>query len=169
MVDLKLNRLRPLFMLLVLGCLGASLAKADTLPPGPVTLLEHTQLVGGSFSAALDFLVPASGTVSVVLTDLGWPNSLDSLHFAAANATSTFNSLSAPGALTFDVNTPGHYFAIICGEAQGALDLGLYSVKLQWNALAASAPVPLPAAGWLLISGAAGLFGWARRRKEAMV
>jgi len=166
MFPVRSNRLKAAFAVVALACLGAPLARAETtLPAGPVTLLEHTQLVGGGFASVLDFLVPAAGTVSVVLKDLVWPDTLSGLSFAAVSTTSMLASLSAPGSLTFDVTAPGHFFAIVSGNTQGDLNLGLYSVSLQWNAVASAASsVPLPAAGWLLVSGAAGLIGFARRR-----
>jgi len=170
MVEFRKSRLKSAFALVALACLATPFARADTtLPSGPFTVLEHTQLVGGSFSSALDFLVPAAGKVTVVLSDLVWPDTLSSLHFAATSATSLFGSLDAPGTFSFDVNKPGHYFAIISGETKGALDLGLYTLKMEWSALSGSSDpaVPLPAAGWLLVSGVAGLMGLARRRREA--
>jgi len=170
MVEVRKSRFKWALPFVAVACLAGPLARADSvLPPGPVTVLEHTQLVGGSFSSAFDFLVPAAGTISVTLIDMVWPDTLSSLSFSAASATSILKSLSGPGSMSFDVTTPGHYFAIVSGAAQGAFDLGLYSFKLTWSALDPASPssVPLPTAGWLLLAGVACLAILVRRRESA--
>jgi hypothetical protein len=106
-------------------------------------------------------LIPLAGTVTITLRDLQWPDPFTTLSLALTDSRSSLAQLAAPGALTFDVSSPGQYFAFVFGQAQGALNMGLYSIHVS---LAPSvAPVPLPAAAWLMLSGFAGLLSLRRR------
>jgi hypothetical protein len=73
-------------------------------------------------------------------------------------------SLSTTGVTTdtatFNVG-PGSYFANIMATASGAMDMGLYSMSLTFNANG-TPTVPLPSSGWLLLTGMFVLAGLAR-------
>jgi hypothetical protein len=131
------------------GGLCAS-AQADTM------LLGDTTMVTGTESAVFSFTAPSAGTVTAELTNLDWPQTLDSLSFMASSANTVLASWSDPPpagsgtitkTLTFQVSGPGTYFANITAAAGGPLDIGVYSFSLHFNDNAA---VPLPASGWML-------------------
>jgi len=65
------------------------------------------------------------------------------------------------GESSFKVNQAGSYYALVSGTAQGALNMGLYSLKVDF------APVPLPAAAVLLLSGLAG-FSFTQRKRHVL-
>jgi len=145
----------------VLGCLGilglsvGSPAKADTL------LLAQTTLISGSASVTDSFTVASSGTVTVSLANLSWPERLSSLSFAATSPTQVLSAWSwsalAANVDTFKVDA-GTYFAHITGQAAGLLNLGLYSLSISFQPNA----VPLPASAWMLLAGIFVLVGIAR-------
>lgn len=143
----------------VMGCALAATANADTV------LLEQSGLISGQQSFVFEMNAPGAGTMTVRLSNLAWPERLSSLSFAASTATGVLQSLSEPGVLTFAIDGPGAYYAHVAGTAQGALDLGLYSLNISFDALAS--PVPLPGAAWLLLSGIALVAG--RFRKESVM
>jgi hypothetical protein len=60
----------------------------------------------------------------------------------------------------FVVNGAGTYFANIMATAGGAMDLGLYSLKMTFSPNMPS--VPLPSTGWLFLTGLFALVGIAR-------
>ena len=142
-----------------------SINAADSaVPLLPGTAIARTEMITGTQSIVLPFVVPVGtpgGTVSVSLQDLGWPSLMSSLSFAASTSTSLLAQLAQPGMTTFDIAGPGTYFATVYGVADPAFGSGLYSLNLSY------APVPLPAAAWLLMSGL-GLFGL-RRRQESVI
>jgi hypothetical protein len=142
-------------------------APQDAVPllPGAENAIARTEMITGTQSIVLPFVVPVGspgGTVSVMLTDLGWPGLMSSLSFAASTSTSLLAQLSKPGAMSFEITGAGTYFATVYGVADPNLGSGLYSLNLSY------APVPLPAAAWLLVSGLAFL---AKRRagKETVI
>lgn len=131
-----------------------------TLVVAPVTraetvLLSDTTLITGSESSVFSFQAPGPGTLIVQLTDVKWPQTLSSLSFMATNGSHVLESWSDPGSqldanLTFQI-TGGRYFADVMAAAGGPLDLGVYSLSIDFKS--ANSPVPLPASGWLLLAG----------------
>src|ERR1700722_12753731 len=125
-------------------------------------LLSQSTMVVGAESTTDTFTAPSAGTVTVNLTTFGWAAPLSALSFSASSATQVLASLSATGVTsdtaTFNVG-PGSYFANIMATASGAMDMGLYSMRLTFNA---PPPVPLPSSGWLLLTGMFVLAGLAR-------
>lgn len=170
-------------MVIALALATANPASADTFDPGrppasmlsvvqqPVTLMPgasnavaRTEMIIGTDSIVLPFVVPGGmpgGKVTVTLADTGWPGLMSSLSFAATTSTSLLAQLAAPGTTTFDIAGPGSYFATVYGVANPNFGSGIYSLNLSY------APVPLPAAAWLLASGLVLLR--ARRRKETVI
>lgn len=129
------------------------------------TVLAQTGLISGAQSFVFALEAPTAGTFSVKLSDLTWPDRLSTLSFAGSTATTVLNRVDisgSSGALSadssFKVNQAGNYYALVSGTAQGALNMGLYSLKVDF------APVPLPAAALLLFSGLAGFAATQRKR-----
>jgi hypothetical protein len=152
---------------LLLAVLVAPAAQADSVAPasaepGSIMLPELSGLISGRQSIATPIVIPVAGTLTITLSDLAWPEALQSLSFSLTDTHSVLAQLVSPGVLTVDISTPGQYFGFVYGAAQGALNLGLYSVSLS---LTPSVPqVPVPAAAWLLLSGCGALFSFRRRR-----
>jgi hypothetical protein len=127
-------------------------------------LLMATPLVQGSLASATAFSVPGAGTVTATLTDLAWPAKLASLTFAATTPTSVLASLPGSGQISFNTSAQGIYSAVVGAVASpsGFLDLGWYSLSIGF-----APAVPLPASGWLLLSGLGAVaVTWRRRRSH---
>lgn len=159
---LKAGLLAPLA---ALGLVAAPHARADNI------LLAQTTLVVGSQSTVDSFSTSGAGTVNVHLANLDWPTQLQSLSFLATSASQVLWSDAGSGSVsneqaTFHVNSGGTYFAHIMAQAGGSLDIGLYSLLVTFTPSAS--PVPLPASGWMLLTGMFVLAGlaWAARPVE---
>ncbi len=129
-------------------------------------LLAQTTLVSGLESTDDSFTVPTAGTVKVTLSNLDWPTQLTSLSFSATSANQVLASWNGTGTdLTSNTSTfnvgAGTYFAHIMANAGGALNLGLYSLMMTFTPNA-TPTVPLPASGWMLLTGMFVLAGLAR-------
>lgn len=151
------NGVKGAIALLLVGGAGlwTSAAHAETV-------LAKTGLISGSQSFVFAMDAPTAGTFNVQLQNLAWPDRLSTLSFAASTATAVVNRFDLGNSLisesTFKVSHGGSYYALVSGTAQGALDMGLYSLKVNFT------PVPLPAAAWLLLSGLAGFVVTQRKR-----
>jgi len=123
-------------------------------------LVAETNLVSGTLSTSDSFVAPTAGKVTVSVQSLNWPTALSSLSFSATSASSVLMSWSGSGlssdVATFEVGA-GTYFTHIMASAGGVLDLGLYSMTLTFSPNA----VPLPAGGWLLLTGLFAIAGLA--------
>ncbi|HEY6927481.1 MAG TPA: VPLPA-CTERM sorting domain-containing protein [Steroidobacteraceae bacterium] len=154
--SLKLALVAPL----ALAALAAAPhARADNI------LLAQTTLVTGTVSTVDSFTAPSAGTVTVNLQSLNWPASLNALSFSATSSNQVLASWSGTGlasdVATFDV-AAGTYFTHIIATAGGMLDMGLYSMMLTFTPSGSPPPVPLPASGWMLLTGVFVLAGLAR-------
>jgi hypothetical protein len=152
----KVLKLRLLAPLALAGLAVTPHAWADSI------LLAQTTLVAGTESTVDSFTTPSAGIVSVTLQSLNWPTQLNALSFSATSASQVLASWSGSGTsitgstTTFDVGA-GTYFAHIMATAGGSLNLGLYSMMMTF-----SPTVPLPASGWMLLTGMFVLVGLVR-------
>jgi hypothetical protein len=154
-----IKTLRPASKLALLALAGVALtpqARADSI------LLAQTTLVAGANSTVDSFSAPTAGMVTVNLQTLNWPVPLSALSFSATTVNSVLSSWNGTGMssdlMTFNV-APGTYYAHVMATADtnSALDLGLYSLMVTFTPT-----VPLPAAGWMLLTGLFVLAGVAR-------
>ncbi len=110
------------------------------------------------------FTISSAGKYQVKLVDFTFPESFKSLELIIVGGSSAslreVARLDSPGELVFDA-TPGIYYAALFGETSGVLGLGLYGIQV--SQLIAPAPVPLPAAGWLLGTALLSLTAFMRR------
>ncbi len=123
-------------------------------------LLAQSTMVVGTESTTDTFTAPTAGTVTVTLNSFGWASPLSALSFSASSATQVLASWNSTGVTsdtaTFNVGA-GSYFANIMATASGAMDMGLYSLRMTF-----APAVPLPSSGWLLLTGMFVLAGLAR-------
>jgi len=146
-------------VLAVLGLVAAPRARADMM------LLSQTNLVAGTQTSVASFTVTGPGSLSVNLSNIAWPQSLDSLSFMLSSSDEVVGawSGSSSDSQSFDVG-PGTYYAHVTGTAAGALNLGLYSINITFQP---AGTVALPASGILLISGLLGVMFFLRSRRRS--
>ena len=95
------------------------------------SLLAHTELVQGS-SAKTYTLSVTPGTLTVTVTDVQAFAPLASLNAVLNNASQVLGQLSSSGTITYQVPAGvTTLFVNVIARAQGALDLGLYSINAQ--------------------------------------
>jgi hypothetical protein len=153
--------------LALIGLAAAPHARADTIAPGSI-LLAQTTLVVGQESTVDSFTTPGAGTISVSLENLNWLSPLSALSFSATTATDTLWSTSGSSSMVnadgqFTVGSAGTYFAHIMAKASNTgpwAGYGAYSLMLLFTP--GTSPVPLPASGWMLLTGMLVLAGLAR-------
>ena len=155
-----LSKLALLAPLALSGIAVVSHARADSI--------YQTTLVAGSASTVDSITAQTGGSVTIDLQSLNWPTPLSSLSFSLTSASSMLGSWNGTGLAT-DVATfsvaPGTYYAhiIATANASSALDMGLYSVALTFTPA-----VPLPATGWMLLTGLFVLVGIARAARRPL-
>jgi len=116
------------------GLFGIDVASGAGASP----LFQATQAVGEPFSSQ-QVSIPTGGLYTVTASDLGFPQTLQSLAVVVTQGSSLVGSIYASpssGTLTFKA-TPGDYLVNILAQPQGASDeAGTYAVEV------ASAPSP---------------------------
>jgi hypothetical protein len=121
--------------------------------------LNNTQLVWGTSLSVNALTLPGAGTLTIKLKDIGWPEALNSLSLLVTDLDGVWQRLDGNGSLLINVSGPTQLFAAVYARADHH-SFGLYNLN------ASFAPVPLPAAAWLLLSGLGGL-GLFRRKRAA--
>ena len=140
-------------------------ARADSV------LIGQTNLVNGSASTVDSFTAPTAGAVTVSLQTLNWAQTaVSSLSFSATTASQVLTSWNGTGissdTVTFDV-AAGTYFTHIIATAGGQWNVGLYSMLLTFAPSSGPPTVPLPASGWMLLTGLFVLAGLARAMRPS--
>lgn len=134
---------------LSLACLlAAPAARADS-----VSLLDLTAKVYGSASNSYSFQTPGAGTVWVSVTDVDWPEALQSLSTSILSSQGTLAKANGTNMFDFSVSQASMLYATIVGVAGNTLglDFGMYSLHVGF--VPAGQPVPLPESLRLLLVG----------------
>jgi len=131
-------------------------AAAEVLYSGS-GFMEGTQSFTDSFS------VSSPGTLTVTLSNVGWPAPLSSLNLLVSSPSGALGPEMSAGTSTFNVLT-GDFSAQWFGTAQGALNAGVYSLEIQFQPSTSGSVVPLPTSIALLLSGI-GLLIWQRKTR----
>lgn len=128
-------------------------------------LFDSTGFVTGQQSFVQSFNITGPGTLTVSLSNVDWPQTLSSLDvLLSSTGGSPLGPEMGAGTESFHVDG-GLLFAQWFGKAQGALDVGVYSMKIQFQP--GSTTVPLPASIALLLSGL-GILVWQRRERSVV-
>jgi hypothetical protein len=123
------------------------------------SLLQQSTMVIDQQSNVYSFTAPGPGMAYVVLSDVLWPTLLTSLNMSVTTPGSVLGTLNVDGELDLTLSKGGTYYIDVAGKAGGALDVGLYSLQVNFVPQGA---VPLPGSAALLLGGLLAL-GGARR------
>ncbi len=140
------------------GLLPLGIARADTV------MYDSAGLIQGQESFTDSFVVPTAGTLTVTLTDIPWLDTVSDLSGFVSTTTGVIGKPMTLGTESMYVQQPGTVYAHFFGDANGTYGIGAYGVKVSFNA--GPAPVPLPGALVLLVSGLGMLLGWQRRPRS---
>lgn len=123
----------------------------------PSSSLNQSIVVRGGSLIVNQFSLPSSGTLTIRLSDIKWPDALSSLSFLVTDLDNMWQKLDGAGNLLVNVSGPTQLFAAVYAQSANGDAYGLYNLRADFS------PVPLPAAVWLLLSGLGGL-GLMRRK-----
>jgi hypothetical protein len=151
-------KLRNLGALLI-GCAVTFMAVAHPAVADEV-VYNGVGFVTGQQSFEESFTASGPGTLTVTLTNFDWPTSLASLNLTVSTPQGLLGPEMSPGTAMFNVAAGTTIYTQWFATAQGALDAGVYGVKLDF----AQTTVPLSASVIFLVSGLI-LLGWLRRER----
>ena len=144
---------------MLLGATLSGATHAETL----VNRSEIASLTGQPLVEALN--IGDAGKVTVTVSEMAWPQKLANLSFAITDAHGVLDKLTSAGTLEFE--TAGPMTLFVCVYAMPSATVAFGAFHLSISHMAVPPAVPLPGAGWLLLSGICGLA--ALRGKHATV
>jgi hypothetical protein len=141
--------------------LAAVLLKPESARADAV-LYDSTQFVQGQQSFVQSFDITTAGTLTITLAAVPWLDTISGLNCFLSTSTAILGSSMGTGTESIKV-TPGMIYAHWFGDANGALGVGVASMKVEFQPVGVTA-VPLPASLVSMLAGLGVLFGWQRRR-----
>ncbi len=148
---------------LIMGLCGLA-ALGAVAPAGAAEVIyAGAGFIRGQQSGMESFNISGPGTLTVELANVPWPEQLASLNMVVSSASGIQGTEMGPGTESFQL-TAGTYYAQWFGTAQGPLNVGVYSLDIEFLPSGVN-PVPLPTSIALLVSGLA-LLGWQRRQRR---
>jgi hypothetical protein len=148
-----------------LACSVPHLAVADPVGPTEViSLYEGTTIVS---NVAYDRkVIEAAGAGELVFDfdQLDFPTTSTPLSFSVADGVEVLGTIAGAGSLKFEVAGARALFVYAHAASAPSIAVASYYLNARQTLVA---PVPLPAALWLMLSGL-GLTGWAMRRRTAV-
>jgi hypothetical protein len=134
----------------------------QSLAKGPAGgTINSTQLVWGTSLTVSALAATGRGSLNVRLTDIEWPQSLQSVSVLVTDLNDFWHQIDGPtdpNGLIFDLNGAANLFVAVFARSQDKYSPGVYHLQASFS------PVPLPAAAWLLLSGLGGLAVFRRKR-----
>ena len=129
--------------------------------PVVTQLYQSTVAFDGVSFSRLELQVPAAGTLNVRLSDLQFPAMAATLSLALTDGAQVLGVINGSGQLLdFAISGPMTIFAYAYGVASPGFNTAAYTLDISHQ----MAPVPLPPALLLLLSGL-GVTGWLGRRR----
>lgn len=129
----------------------------------PEMLLQQSTLVISQQSNSYSFTTPGPGTLMVQLGDVDWPTLLQSVNLSVDSPNQVLGSLAVTGGLDLTLAHGGTYYADVTGQASGPLDIGVYSLQVEYLP---PGVVPLPPT-LILLGGGLALLAFAVRARGA--
>lgn len=151
------------------GSASAAMVTEGPLPPSvsaqsmlvQSTLYETNTIFSGVSMTRVEFAVPTAGHLEVTLKDMEFPALAGALSFALVQEGSVLGLINGSGSMGMDFDGPRTLFGYVYGVGAPSINTASYFLNISHEY---AAPIPLPAAVWMLLGGL-GLTGWVGRRR----
>lgn len=139
---------------------------AAAVVPNTTTLYDGNTVFTGVNFTRMQLNVPAAGHLEVSLKDMQFPALAGALSFALVSNGTVLGLVNGTGKFAVDLDGPQNLFGYVYGVGAPLASTASYYLNVTHSSSAA--PVPLPAAVWMLLGGL-GMTGWLGRRRRGAI